>query len=75
VLKSAGLVGTTSEGIRLIKQGAVSIDGERIKDPKRQLSVGEGGVFKVGKHRFARVAVTGESDTSTASDTGEDKTG
>jgi tyrosyl-tRNA synthetase len=73
VLKSAGLVGTTSEGIRLIKEGAVSIDGVRIKDPKRQLTAGEGGIFKVGKHRFARVTITGEGDASTGPDMGEDR--
>jgi tyrosyl-tRNA synthetase len=75
VLKSAGLVGTTSEGIRLIKQGAVSIDGDPIKDPKKQLAPGDSGVIKVGKHRFARVTVTGESDASRPPDVGEDKTG
>ncbi len=71
VLKSAGLVKTTSEGIRLIKQGAVSIGDERIKDPKKQLVAGDSGVFKVGKHRFARVTVTGENDAATSPDAGE----
>jgi tyrosyl-tRNA synthetase len=71
VLKSAGLVGTTSEGIRLMKQGAVLFNGERIKDPKQQLAVGDSGVFKVGKHRFAHVTVTGESDASTSPGAGE----
>ncbi len=68
VLKSAGLVKTTSEGMRLIKQGAVSIDGERIEDPKRELAAGQSVIFKVGKRRFARVTVTGDSKASGSSD-------
>ena len=57
LLKDAGLVQSTSEAIRLIKQGAVRIDGERVEDQKLMLPPGTQGVFQVGKRRFARVQV------------------
>ena len=55
VLKSAGLTETTSEAIRMIKQGAVKIDGERVEDPKLQLFQGGVHVYQVGKRKFARI--------------------
>lgn len=60
VLKSAGLVASTSEALRMISQGAVRVDGERIEDRKLMISVGSEGVFQVGKRRVARVSVTGD---------------
>jgi len=59
VLKSAGLVASTSEAIRMIDQGAVRIDGERVEDRKLMIQVGSEAVFQVGKRRLARVSVTG----------------
>jgi tyrosyl-tRNA synthetase len=58
VLKGASLTGSTSEAFRMIKQGAVRIDGERVTD--RDLTIGAGSthVLQVGKRRFARVTVT-----------------
>ncbi len=56
-MKAAELTTSTSEAIRLIKQGAVAIDGERVKDPRQELTAGADVVFKVGKRRFARVRV------------------
>jgi tyrosyl-tRNA synthetase len=55
LLKEAGLVSSTSEALRMIKQGAVRIDGERLED--RGLVCAKGGtrVYQVGKRRFARV--------------------
>ena len=55
LLKEAGLVGSTSEAIRMVKQGAVKIDGNKIEDPKLALSVGTTAVFQVGKRKFAKV--------------------
>ena len=57
LLKQAGLVASTSEAFRLIEQGAVKLDGERVTD--RSLSIGAGGahLYQVGKRRFARVLV------------------
>nr|VFJ87672.1 MAG: tyrosyl-tRNA synthetase [Candidatus Kentron sp. H]VFJ89445.1 MAG: tyrosyl-tRNA synthetase [Candidatus Kentron sp. H]VFJ96060.1 MAG: tyrosyl-tRNA synthetase [Candidatus Kentron sp. H] len=58
LLKNAGLTNTTSEALRLIKQGAVRIDGERVDDRTLVIPVGASHVFQVGKRRFARVSVT-----------------
>ncbi len=57
VLKGAELTRSTSEAIRLINQGAVWIDGQRVGDPRQELAVGASVVFKVGKRRFARVRI------------------
>jgi tyrosyl-tRNA synthetase len=56
-LKDAGLVGSTSEGIRMIKQGAVRIDGDKIADRTLTLGVGSDVVCQVGKRKFARIKV------------------
>jgi tyrosyl-tRNA synthetase len=58
LLKEAGLVGSTSEAFRMVKQGAVRIDGERIEDKSLAVATGSTHVFQVGKRRFARVTVT-----------------
>jgi len=54
-LKEAGLVASTSEAIRMLKQGAVRIDGERVEDRGLVLEAGFTHVMQVGKRRFARV--------------------
>ena len=58
ILKEAGLTPSTSEAMRMIRQGAVKIDGQRIDDPAREVVPGDGLVCQVGKRRFARVTVT-----------------
>ena len=57
LLKEAGLVKSTSDALRMIKQGAVRIDGGRVEDSKLTVPVGAQHVFQVGKRRFARVTV------------------
>ena len=57
LLKQAGLVGSTSEALRMIAQGAVKLDGERVSDKALQLAAGASVVAQVGKRKFARVAV------------------
>jgi len=57
LLKRAGLVKSTSEALRMVAQGAVRIDGERVEDPKRMIVPGEVHIFQVGKRRFAKVEV------------------
>ena len=57
LLKQAGLTPSTSEALRMIKQGAVRIDGERIEDRGLVVPAGSEHVFQVGKRRFARVRV------------------
>jgi tyrosyl-tRNA synthetase len=58
VLKDAGLVGSTSEAIRLINQGAVKIDGEKVSDPKLLVAVDSDNVYQVGKRKFARIKIS-----------------
>lgn len=57
LLKDAGLAGSTSEAIRMIKQGAVKIDGEKISDPKINLLSGTSHIYQLGKRKFARVVL------------------
>ena len=59
ILKAAGLVSSTSDGLRMIRQGAVKVDGERIADAKAMYMPGESRVFQVGKRKFARVRLQG----------------
>jgi tyrosyl-tRNA synthetase len=58
LLKDASLTGSTSDAFRMIKQGAVRIDGERITDKGLSIAAGNTHVFQVGKRRFARVTIT-----------------
>jgi tyrosyl-tRNA synthetase len=60
LLKEAGLSSSTSEAIRMIKQGAVRIDNERITDRDLEIRVGTPHIYQVGKRRFARVALVRE---------------
>ncbi|HEX5057134.1 MAG TPA: tyrosine--tRNA ligase [Gammaproteobacteria bacterium] len=55
LLKDAGLVESTSEAMRMIKQGAVKIDGEKIEDQKLVIKRGLEHVYQVGKRRFAKI--------------------
>ncbi|MCW8890669.1 MAG: tyrosine--tRNA ligase [Sedimenticola sp.] len=55
LLKDAELVSSTSEALRMIKQGAVKIDGEKVSDRNLVLSKGSNHIYQVGKRRFARV--------------------
>ena len=57
LLKEAGLVASTSEALRMVKQGAVKIDGERIDDGRLEIDCGGPFVLQVGKRRFARVTL------------------
>ena len=58
LLKDAGLVGSTSDAFRMIKQGAVKIDGQRVEDRSLQLDAGTTHIYQVGKRKFARVSLT-----------------
>jgi len=57
LLKAADLVTSNSEAFRLIGQGAVRIDGERVADRDLRLAAGADHVVQVGKRRFARVRI------------------
>lgn len=58
LLKHAGLVASTSEGFRMIEQGAVRIDGVRIDDRGLSVAAGSTAVYQVGKRKFSRVSLT-----------------
>ncbi|MBD3307817.1 tyrosine--tRNA ligase [candidate division KSB3 bacterium] len=55
LMHDSGLAASNSEARRLIKQGAVSIDGEKIHDPDAEISLTNSCVLKVGKRRFAKI--------------------
>jgi tyrosyl-tRNA synthetase len=57
LLKEAGLTASTSDALRMIQQGAVRIDGERVTDAGLSLPLGSEHVYQVGKRRFARVKI------------------
>ncbi|AVR89227.1 tyrosine--tRNA ligase [Thauera aromatica] len=58
VLKQAGLTGTTSEAMRMVEQGGVRLNGERVEDKGLLLSAGETVVLQVGKRKFAAVVLS-----------------
>ena len=55
LLKDAKLTTSTSESLRMIKQGAVKVDQEKISDTKLIFQKGEDHIFQVGKRRIAKV--------------------
>ena len=57
VLKGAGLVSSTSEAFRQLKQGAVRVDGARVEDGTLTFAAGGTHLFQVGKRRVARVTI------------------
>ncbi len=57
VLREGGLVSSNSEAVRLIRQGALSIDGERVRDRELRLPSGARVLIKLGKRRFLRVQI------------------
>ena len=58
VMQMAGLVDTTSRARNMMKQGAIRVDGEPVKDPGALLPVGGPYICQAGKKKFARVTIT-----------------
>jgi len=58
MLKQAGLTSSTSESFRMIKQGAVKLDGEKVEDKGLNLDKGRVVVAQVGKRKFARITLS-----------------
>ncbi|HHY47133.1 MAG TPA: tyrosine--tRNA ligase [Firmicutes bacterium] len=58
LLAMAGLVSSNSEGRRMIAQGAVTVGARKLDDPLEEVEVTDGLLLRVGKRRFARVAVS-----------------
>jgi tyrosyl-tRNA synthetase len=61
VIAAAGLAASTSEARRLIRQGGVKLDGEKISDISRKLPLRQSFLLQVGKRRFKRVRL--QADT------------
>jgi tyrosyl-tRNA synthetase len=59
VMKEVGLAASASEARRLIQQGAVAVDRQRVTDPNFTLAPGRGYLVQVGKRRFRRVVIGG----------------
>ena len=57
VLKQAGLTTSTSEALRMIEQGGVKLNGEKVSDKALMIARGERCVLQVGKRKFARVTI------------------
>ena len=57
LLKNAGLVPTTSEAHRLVSQGAVRIDGEKISNSRIEIPAGSSQIIRVGKRRIAKIVL------------------
>ncbi|MBU1438992.1 MAG: tyrosine--tRNA ligase [Gammaproteobacteria bacterium] len=58
LLKEAGLVESTSEAMRMIKQGAVKLNGDtKVEDSKLEFAKGSSTIFQVGKRKFAKVTI------------------
>lgn len=57
LLVLTGLVPSSSEARRLIEQGGFTIDGEKVADPKAELTVSAGQVLKAGKRKYGRVVI------------------
>jgi tyrosyl-tRNA synthetase len=59
LLTTLGLATSVSEAERLVKQGAVEIDGQRIDDPRKEVDLSKAGDFllRAGKKKFVRVVV------------------
>ncbi len=57
MLKQANLTSSTSDSFRMIQQGAVKLDGEKVEDKGLQLKKGQVVVAQVGKRKFARITL------------------
>ena len=58
LMKDAGLTQSTSEAMRMIKQGAFKIDSEKVVDPKLTIAAGSVHILQVGKRKFAKIEIT-----------------
>jgi len=57
VLKESHLVSSASEALRMIEQGGVRMNGERVTDKNLSVKRGDTVVLQVGKRKFARVTL------------------
>ena len=57
LLKNTDMTSSTSEAMRLIKQGGVKIDSEKVLDPKKEIQRGSEAVYQVGKRKFLKIRI------------------
>jgi tyrosyl-tRNA synthetase len=57
LLKRTEMTSSTSEAMRLIKQGGVKIDSEKVSDPKLEIQSGSEAIYQVGKRKFLRIKI------------------
>ena len=57
LLKNTDMTLSTSEAMRLIKQGGVKIDSEKVLDPKKEIQKGSEAVYQVGKRKFLKIRI------------------
>ena len=57
LLKDANMIASVSEGNRLIKQGGIKIDAEKVEDQKLEVNKGSENIYQVGKRKFLRIKV------------------
>ena len=57
LLKESGMTSSTSEAMRMIQQGAVRIDEEKVFDPKLLISAGTSAIYQVGKRKFKKITL------------------
>ncbi len=57
ILKDSNLTPSTSEALRMIKQGAVKIDGEKVLEPSYRITLNKQQIYQVGKKRFGRIKI------------------
>ena len=58
ILKSAGLTPSTSEALRMIRQGGVKLNGKKVTNEALELNPANQGVLQVGKRKFVRVIIS-----------------
>jgi tyrosyl-tRNA synthetase len=58
LLKNTEMTSSTSEAMRLIKQGGVKIDLEKVLDPKLEIKSGSEAIYQVGKRKFLKIKIT-----------------
>ena len=62
VLKQAGLTASTTEALRMIEQGGVKLNGEKVSDKGLKMARGETAVVQVGKRKIVRISVSGQTE-------------
>ena len=57
MLKNAEMTASTSEAMRLIKQGGVKINSEKVSDIKLEIEKGSEAIYQVGKRKFLKIKI------------------